>query len=163
MSRSPSVARAPAFVIERAGAVAARAQAKWIAAMQPWRGLGYRAAVLGRWLARMATAQEVWIARAGSRGAVDGIIVAQDGFLLGVFVALLAVPPARAGQGIGGALMAHVEARAFADRRWIYVSCDAANREARRFYRRRDFSRVGALPDLVQRGRVELLLRKGRP
>jgi len=130
--------------------------------MEPWRGLGYRAAALGRWLARMAGAHDVWIARARPRGPVQGIAVAQDGFLLGNFVALLAVAPAHAGRGIGRALMDHVEARAFATRRWVFVSCDAANQPARRFYRRRGFARVGTLPDLIERGSVELLLRKGR-
>jgi len=140
----------------------ARAQAGWIAAMDPWRSLGYRAAPLGRWLGRMAIDQQVWIARARPRGATQGIVVVQDGFLLGGFVALLAVAPAHAGRGIGGALMEHVEARVLADRRWIFVSCDADNQAARRFYRRRGFARVGALPDLIRPGSTELLLRKGR-
>ena len=161
MSRSRSV-DSSALVIQRAGAAAARAQAAWIAAMQPWRGLGYKAAPLGRWLARMAAAHEVWIARVGPRRPVQGIAVVQNGFLLGAFVALLAVPPAHAGRGIGRALMDHVEARAFETRRWVFVSCDAGNQAARRFYRRRGFTRVGALPDLIRPGAVELLLRKGR-
>jgi ribosomal protein S18 acetylase RimI-like enzyme len=160
MSRSRSVSSR--VVIERAGAAAARAQARWIAAIEPWRGLGYRAAPLGRWLGRMAGEHQVWIARARPRGPVQGIAVVQDGFLLGAFVALLAVPPAHAGRGVGRALMDHIEAEAFAHRRWVFVSCDAGNERARRFYRRRGFSRVGSLPDLVRRGSVELLLRKGR-
>ena len=50
----------------------------------------------------------------------------------------------------------------FARRRWLFVSCDAGNRAALRFYRRQGFARVGRLPDLVRAGRVELLLRKAR-
>ena len=130
--------------------------------MEPWRGLGYRAAPLGRWLSRMAGEHQVWIARARRRGPVHGIAVAQDGFLLGAFIALLAVAPAHAGRGTGRALMDLVEADVFARRRWVYVSCDARNQPARRFYRRRGFSRVGALLDLIRRGALELLLRKGR-
>ncbi len=75
-----------------------------------------------------------------------------DGFLLGGFIALLAVQPEASGQGIGQLLVAHVEARVFARRRWLFVSCDADNRAALRFYRRQGFARVGRLPDLVQRG-----------
>lgn len=166
MSRHLSVASGATagarIAIRRAGAATARAQADWIAAMEPWRALGYHAAALGRWLSRMATDHDVWIARPGPRGPVQGIAVAQDGFLLGAFVALLAVPPAQAGHGVGRALMDHVEARAFATRRWVFTSCDARNQAARRFYRRRGFRRVGTLADLIARGSVELLLRKGR-
>ena len=55
--------------ITRATPAAARAQATWIVGIEPWRGLGYSAAPLGRYLARMAKEREVWLARAqGRRG-----------------------------------------------------------------------------------------------
>jgi ribosomal protein S18 acetylase RimI-like enzyme len=73
------------------------------------------------------------------------------------------VRPEATGRGIGQLLVGHVEARVFGRRRWLFVSCDAANAAALRFYRRQGFARVGRLPDLVQEGRIELLLRKGRP
>jgi len=72
----------------------------------------------------------------------------------------LAVRPEAAGQGIGQALVAHVAARVFAKRRWLFVSCDRNNLAALRFYRRLGFRRVGVLPDLVRAGRTEILLRK---
>jgi ribosomal protein S18 acetylase RimI-like enzyme len=109
----------------------------------------------------VARAGDVWIAGAvGQEPAA--IIVATDGFLLGGFIALLAVRPDASGHGLGQQLVAHVEARVFAKRRWLFVSCDADNRAALRFYRRQGFARVGRLPDLVRAGRVELLLRKPR-
>jgi GNAT superfamily N-acetyltransferase len=138
----------------------ARAQASWIAGIDPWRGLGYRAQALGRYLARKARERAVWIARTTPRGAPLAIAVVDDGVLLGSFVALLAVRPEAGGQGLGRALMDHVAARTFATRRWLYVSSDGNNRAALRFYRRLGFSRVGRLPDLVRPGRVEILLRK---
>jgi ribosomal protein S18 acetylase RimI-like enzyme len=147
--------------VVRASPAVARRQAAWIAGIEPWRGLGYRAAPLGRYLARMARAGEVWVARAATRDLV-GVVVVTDGFLLGGFIALLAVQPEASGQGIGQRLVAHVEARVFARRRWLFVSCDADNRAALRFYRRQGFARVGRLPDLVGEGRIELLLRKPR-
>jgi ribosomal protein S18 acetylase RimI-like enzyme len=139
----------------------AGAQGRWIADIEPWRGLGYRADALGRYLARKARARLVWIARTGARGAPRAIAVVDDGVLLGSFIALLAVRPEASGQGLGRALVEHVAARTFAQRRWLFVSCDGNNAAALRFYRRLGFSRVGRLPDLVRPGRVEILLRKG--
>jgi ribosomal protein S18 acetylase RimI-like enzyme len=147
--------------IVRATPAVARQQADWIAGIEPWKSLGYQALALGRYLGRLARAGDVWVARAGTRSPA-GVIVATDGFLLGGFIALLAVQPAASGQGLGQALVAHVEARVFARRRWLFVSCDAANAAALRFYRRQGFARVGRLPDLVRDGRIELLLRKPR-
>ena len=151
--------------IARATPQVARAQAEWIAATEPWRGLGYRAAALGTWLGRMAGDGdghgEIWVARAGGRAPVSGIVVVQDGVLLGGFVALVAVKSTEAGRGIGRALMTAVEARVFSRRRWLYVSADSDNRPALGFYRKLGFARVGRLPDLIKPGRVEVLLRKG--
>ena len=144
----------------------ARGQATWIVGIEPWRSLGYRAAALGRYLGRLARGGDVWVARRRRLGraragrAPLAVVVATDGFLLGGFIALLAVKPEASGQGLGAALVAHVEARLRPRRRWLFTSCDADNGAALRFYRRLGFRRVGRLPDLVSRGRVELLLRK---
>ncbi|HET6281241.1 MAG TPA: N-acetyltransferase [Polyangia bacterium] len=151
------------MTIARATPQVAGAQAEWIAAVEPWRGLGYRAAALGSWLERMSRDGNggIWVARAGPRAPVSGIVVVQDGVLLGGFVALCAVKASEAGRGIGRALMAAAEARVFAKRRWLYVSADSGNRRALGFYRKLGFARVGRLPDLIKPGRVEVLLRKG--
>jgi ribosomal protein S18 acetylase RimI-like enzyme len=146
----------------RASVAAARAQAAWIAAIEPWCGLGYQAQPLARYLGRMAGSGNVWLA-GPDRTQPQGIVVATDGFLLGGFIALLAVRPAAAGQGVGARLVTDVADRTFAKRRWLFVSCDGTNTGALRFYRRQGFVRVGRLPDLVAKGRVELLLRKEAP
>jgi ribosomal protein S18 acetylase RimI-like enzyme len=146
--------------IARASAAIAVEQAAWIARLGPWRGLGYTAARLGRYLDRKARARRVWVARRVGEATPVGVIVADDGVLLGAFIALLAVRAEAAGQGIGRALVAEIERMTAETRDWLYVSCDATNREALRFYRRLRFSRVGKLPDLIAPGRVEILLRK---
>jgi len=151
--------------IARARPTQAHAQAGWIVGMEPWRGLGYTAAPLGRWLAREARDQDVWIARAGAAGAgaVDGILVLEVPFLLGGFVALLAVRPSAAGRGVGRALIERARQQIFAvrGRRWLYVSADSGNHAALAFYRRIGFARVGRLPDLIRAGNTEILLRQG--
>jgi ribosomal protein S18 acetylase RimI-like enzyme len=153
--------------IIRATPALARAQSTWIVGIEPWLGLGYSAAPLGRYLGRMAREREVRIARqetgAPRRGTEPlGLVVVQDGFLLGAFVSLLAVRPEASGQGVGRVLMEDVAARVFKSRAWLFVSCDAANPRALSFYRKLGFERVGRLPDLIKPKRVELLLRKGR-
>jgi ribosomal protein S18 acetylase RimI-like enzyme len=151
----------PTLAIRKARAPEARRQATWIAAMEPWRGLGYRADRLGRWLQSRASQGWVWVA--SERRETAGIIVVQPQVLLGAFIALLAVRPDRAGQGIGRALVEDAAARVFAGSRWLYTSSDAENRAAARFYQALGFGRVGRLPDLVTPGRTEILWRKGRP
>jgi len=158
-----SARAATAVRIGRASPALARAQAAWIVGIEPWLGLGYRAEALGRWLARAARARGVWVVRAGA-GDVQGIIVVEMPFLLGGFIALLAVRPEAAGRGLGRALVAEIRRQVFtvANKRWLYVSADSGNRGALAFYRKLGFSRVGRLPDLIRAGNTEVLLRQGR-
>src|SRR5450755_2438797 len=98
----------PSRRITRPTPALARAQASWIAAIEPWRGLGYRADALGRYLVRKVQARSVWVVRATEKGPPLGIAVVDDGVLLGRFIALLAVRPEASGQGLGRALVKHV-------------------------------------------------------
>jgi ribosomal protein S18 acetylase RimI-like enzyme len=149
-------------MIRRASATTAARQGEWIAAIEPWRGLGYRRDKLGGFLRRAARAGQVWVASPGARGRPSGVLVLQPGVLLGNFVALLAVRPDAAGKGIGRALVSRAESETFDKSRWLFVSADASNRGALGFYRKLGFARVGRMPDLVREGRTEILLRKGR-
>jgi ribosomal protein S18 acetylase RimI-like enzyme len=146
--------------IRLASAAEAQAQADWIVAIEPWLSLGYRSEPLGRYLARMARAEGVLVAV--EKDAVVGICVSQPDFLLGRFIALLAVRPDVAGKGIGRALVARVEKDTFRKRRWLYVSSDGDNRAAAKFYRKLGFARLSRIPDLISPGRTEILWRKGR-
>jgi ribosomal protein S18 acetylase RimI-like enzyme len=146
--------------IRRARPSEAKAQASWIVFMEPWSSFGYERAPLGRYLARMARAGRALVAVEAN--VVLAVIVHQPDFLLGNFVALLAVRPDAAGQGIGRALVDCLERLTFAKRRWLYVSSDAHNRAAARFYRKLGFSRLARIPDLIVKGRTEILWRKGQ-
>ena len=136
-------------------------QAEWIVAIEPWLALGYQRANLGRYLRRMARTKQVLVAE--EKGDVLGIIVHQPDFLLGRFIALLAVRPDAGGRGFGRALVARIEQETFKTRRWLYVSSDSANLPAARFYKKLGFSRAARLPGLIHDGRTEILWRKARP
>jgi len=145
-----------------AAAALARRQARWIAAIEPWRSLGYGATPLARWLGRQAVAGNERVWRERPKVTPSGVLVVQKDVLLGWFVSLLAVRPEAAGRGIGTALLGDVATETFRARRWLYLSCDATNEDALAFYRKLGFKQVGRLPDLVRVGRVELLLRVSR-
>ena len=112
-------------------------------------------AAVARRQAEWIVAMEPWLSM-GYRA------VFQPDFLLGTFIALLAVRPQAAGQGVGRALVERIERDTFVRRRWFYVSSDNKNLPAARFYKKLGFERVARLPDLVCEDRVEILWRKGR-
>jgi ribosomal protein S18 acetylase RimI-like enzyme len=147
--------------IRRADPTQAGRQATWIVAMEPWLSLGYQRASLAHYLRRMARAQQVLVAEA--RGQVLGILVFQLDFLLGRFIALLAVRPEASGRGTGRSLVERIEKETFTTRRWLYVSSDSTNQSAARFYKKLGFTRVARLPGLIADERDEILWRKPRP
>ena len=136
-------------------------EATWIAAMEPWFSLGYKPAGLARYLRRLARARQVLVAE--EQGHALGVIVYQPDFLLGQFIALLAVRPEAGGRGIGRALVARIEQETFKTRRWLYVSSDSANHSAASFYKKLGFTRTARLPGLICDERTEILWRKARP
>jgi ribosomal protein S18 acetylase RimI-like enzyme len=94
---------------------------------------------------------------------IIGVLAFQTDFLLGTFIALLAVHPEARGQGVGSTLLERIERATFAKRRWLYVSSDGTNTPAARFYRLAGFERIARLPGLIREDRTEILWRKGRP
>jgi ribosomal protein S18 acetylase RimI-like enzyme len=123
--------------------------------MEPWSSLGYTAPTLGRYLARKAKAGQVRAIDVA--GITVALMVLQPEFLLGSFIALLAVRGDAAGKGLGRALVERAKKETFKKRKWLYVSSDRTNLAAGRFYKKLDFERVAQLPDLVCQGHTEIL------
>ena len=78
-------------------------------------------------------------------------------FLLGGYLKLLAVVSGSAGRGVGSRLLAAFEAEVARASRHAFLLVSDFNAEAQRFYERRRYTRVGALPELVLPGVSELL------
>jgi GNAT superfamily N-acetyltransferase len=76
------------------------------------------------------------------------------------YLRILAVRDGRRGLGIGAALLRYVEAHAFAGGPNLFVCCELTNHDARRFYEREGYARVGELTDLIAPGLHEVLYRK---
>jgi ribosomal protein S18 acetylase RimI-like enzyme len=128
--------------------------------MEPWCGLGYTAPTLGRYLARKAKIGQVRTIEIA--GITVAMMVLQPEFLLGSFIALLAVRSDAAGKGLGRALVEWAKQETFKKRKWLFVSSDRTNLPAGRFYKKLGFERVALLPDLVCQGHTEILWRMAR-
>lgn len=76
------------------------------------------------------------------------------------YLRILAVREGYRSLGIGSALLRYVEAHAFASGPNLFVCCEAANDDARRFYEREGYKRIGELTDLIAPGLNEVLYRK---
>lgn len=132
--------------------------AKVIAAMEPWRSLGYNVDVLARYMKRPDPALNrfgVLVA-----GEMAGAFCVRFPWLLGPFLELMAVFERFQGRGVGREIMKWVEAQAVGTSRNLWTSASSFNTRARSFYGRLGFTEVAVLPDLVKNGYEEILLRK---
>src|SRR5262245_2625589 len=127
---------------------------------EPWTRLGYTAADWERTLATPLVGREGFVLETGAR--VAGLALVRPRFLVGDYLGLFVVDAAVRGQGLGAALLEHVERVAFGRGQNLFVCVSDFNAAARRFYARQGYSEVGPLPDLLIRGSAEILLRKSR-
>jgi GNAT superfamily N-acetyltransferase len=88
-----------------------------------------------------------WEAGAGPEGLAW--FLREGTFGLGGYLRLIAVAPAAAGKGAGSALLAAFEAEVATRSRHAFLLVSDFNEEAQRFYERKGWRRVGALPGLV--------------
>jgi ribosomal protein S18 acetylase RimI-like enzyme len=80
--------------------------------------------------------------------------------LLGDYVELLGVADWARGKGLGGRLLAHVEAAVFARAKNLFACVSDFNDQARHFYKKHGYQEIGPMPNFLIPGSAEILLRK---
>lgn len=129
-----------------------------VAAIDPWRRLGFTAGALSLYLSNRdpGLVRRVVVVD----GDAVGLACVRFPWLRGPYLELLAVLPACQGRGLGAEVLAWMEdsVRGRAANAWVAVS--AFNENARRFYGRLGYRQVAVLGGLVKEGEAELLLRK---
>lgn len=126
-----------------------------LAAMDPWRRLGFTASGLAAYLGREdpALTRMVMV----QDGVAVAVLALRNPWLRGPSIELLAVLPAGQGGGFGRTL---VEWAAVQGGGNLWACVSAFNLSARAFYTHAGFVEVAPLPDLVAEGSDEILLRR---
>ena len=129
-----------------------------LAAIDPWRTLGYTAPALARGLESEHPDLTRFIAVRD--GVTEGLFAVRHPWLRGAYIELFAVLPAAQGRGVGRAALAWIESyyQGRCANLWLLVS--GFNARARAFYERQGFHPIGTIPELVVAGQDEVLLRK---
>ena len=79
------------------------------------------------------------------------------------YIMLIAVDPELHHSGVGKALMNHAESLMYQNSRDIFLLVSDFNLSAQKFYFRNGYTQVGAIPNYVIPGIIELIFRKTRP
>lgn len=88
------------------------------------------------------------------------VFVVRGTFVHSGYVRSVAVTPDAQGRGVGSRLMDAVEAAIFGHGPNVFLLVSAWNNDARRFYERRGYRRIGEIPDYVRHGITEVVYRK---
>ena len=131
---------------------------RMLADSDPWKRLGYTKADWERLFQSGPEGRDSFVIE--SRGAVVGLALLRQRFMLGDYLELLAVAPWSQGKGFGSALLQHLEAVVFRRVRNLFVCVSDFNVDARRFYARHGYKEIGPIPNFLIPGSSEILLRK---
>lgn len=102
--------------------------------------------------------RELWVAVIG--GTVVGFaVLAMRGGFPG-YLQSIGVHPTWRGQGIGAALLGHVEARVFAETPNVFLCVSSFNPRARAFYEALGYRHIGTVEGYIRAGHDELIMRK---
>jgi diamine N-acetyltransferase len=130
-----------------------------VAAIDPWKRYGFDGATLARGFE--TTGDGAVRFQVHIEGALAGIVIARSPWLTGPYLQMLALLPSYSGRGVGAVVLRWFEDTARAgNARNIWLCVAGFNVDAHRLYVRHGFERVGMLPDLLQDGVDEMLMRK---
>ena len=124
----------------------------------PWNRLGYQAKDWDSYFTPLPQGRDSYVVDQNDK--VAGIVVIRQKFLLGDYLELLAVADWARGKGLGGRLLAHVEATVFARAKNLFACVSDFNDQARRFYKQQGYHEIGPMPNFLIPGSAEILLRK---
>ena len=136
-----------------AGLIGAR-----LAAIDPWKRLGYGAEALGRYLAAVDPSLKRFAVQFEQK--TIAVVCIRSPWLRGPYLELLAVFPGNQGQGVGQAILAWFEEQARPSAKNLWTMTSEFNQRALRFYQAAGFVEIAPITDLVSDGCNEILLRK---
>jgi diamine N-acetyltransferase len=128
-----------------------------LAQMEPWQSLGFNATSLTDYLSRSDPGLHRY--RICHLGAVCGVVAVREPWLRGAYLELLALFAERQGQGIGQQIIRWLSAETAIRSNNLWTTVAAHNQPARRFYAQQGFIAIADIPDLIQPGTHETLLR----
>ena len=129
-----------------------------LADSDPWKRLGYHASDWDCYFTPLPQGRDSYVV--DQNGKAAGIVVVRQKFLLGDYIELLGVADWARGKGIGGQLLAHVEATVFARAKNLFACVSDFNDQARHFYKKQGYREIGPMPNFLIPGSAEILLRK---
>jgi GNAT superfamily N-acetyltransferase len=107
-----------------------------------------------------ASGQPLLVADDGGRALGLAWFLPSGTFALGGYLRLIALAPGEEGRGAGGALLDEVERRVAQSSRALFLLVSHWNEGARRFYARRGYAEVGAIPAFVRADTDEVICYK---
>jgi len=124
----------------------------------PWKHLGYQGKDWDSYFTPLPHGRDSYVL--DQNGRVTGIAVVRQKFLLGDYLELFGVADWARGKGLGGRLLAHVEAVVFARGKNLFACVSDFNDRGRKFYAKLGYQEIGSMPNLLIPGNAEILLRK---
>jgi ribosomal protein S18 acetylase RimI-like enzyme len=124
----------------------------------PWKQLGYQGKDWDGYFTPLPQGRDSYVVDQG--GGVAGIAVVRQKFLLGDYLELFGVADWARGKGLGGSLLAYVEAVVFARGKNLFACVSDFNDQGRSFYAKQGYQEIGPMPNLLIPGSAEILLRK---
>jgi len=129
-----------------------------LADSDPWKTLGYQASDWASYFTPLPLGRDSYVAE--QNGKVAGIAVVRRKFLLGDYLELLGVADWARSRGLGGRMLAYVEAAVFARTKNLFACVSDFNEQARAFYKKQGYQEIGPMPNFLIPGSAEILLRK---